>query len=136
IGLTYAEYAHRGFFELVIAAVLLLPLLLVADWARRPGGRADAVYRVLAGVLVALLFVVMASALQRMRVYEQAYGLTELRLYVVAFLLGLSTVFALFLGTLVRARNDWFIAGSVAAAAAVLAALTAMGPDAVIAGRN
>jgi hypothetical protein len=37
---------------------------------------------------------------------------------------------------LLLARNDWFVAGSIAAAAAVLALLTAMGPDAVIARRN
>jgi hypothetical protein len=116
--------------------VLLLPLLLVADWARRHGPRADAVYRLLAGLLVALLFVVMASALQRMSVYEQAYGLTEPRLYVVAFLLWLAAVFALFLRTLVLGRNDWFVAGSIVAAAAVLAVLSAIGPDAVIARRN
>ena len=30
-GLTYAEYARRGFFELVTVAVLTVPLLLVAD---------------------------------------------------------------------------------------------------------
>src|SRR5690606_15229786 len=71
LGLTYAEYARRGFFELVAAAVLLLPLLLVAGWPRRRGGRADGVYRLLAGLLVTLLFVVMASALQRMSVYEE-----------------------------------------------------------------
>lgn len=136
LGLTYAEYARRGFFELVAAAVLLLPLLLVADWARRHGGRADVIYRVIAGVLVALLFVVMASALQRMRVYEEAYGLTEDRLYVVAILLGLAAVFALFLRTLVVARNDWFVAGSVGAAVVVLGVLTAIGPDGVIAERN
>ncbi|MPZ99268.1 MAG: DUF4173 domain-containing protein [Dehalococcoidia bacterium] len=136
IDLTYAEYARRGFFELAAAATLLLPLLLIADWARRRGSRADAVYRLLAGLLVALLFVVMASALQRMSVYEEAYGLTEPRLYVVAFLVWLAAVFALFLRTLLVARNDWFVAGSVAAAAAVLAVLAAIGPDALIARRN
>jgi len=136
LGLTYAEYARRGFFELATAAVLLLPLLLVADWARRHGGRADVIYRALAGVLVALLFVVMGSALQRMRVYEEAYGLTEDRLYVVAILVGLAAVFAFFLRTLVVARNDWFVAGSIGAAAVVLGVLTAIGPDAVIAERN
>lgn len=136
LGLTYAEYARRGFFELVVAAVLLLPLLLVADWARRHGGGADAIFRGLAGLLVALLFVVMASALQRMRVYEEAYGLTEDRLYAVAVLLGLAVVFVLFLRTLIAGRNDWFVAGSIAAAAVVLGVLTLIGPDGVIAERN
>ena len=136
IGLTYAEYARRGFFELVTAAVLLLPLLLVADWARRRGDRADTVYRVIAGLLVTLLFVIVGSALQRMSVYEQAYGLTGDRLYAVAILIGLAAVFALFLRTLIAARNDWFVAGSIAAAVVVFALLTAVGPDALIARRN
>lgn len=135
-GLTYAEYARRGFFELVTTSVLLLPLLLVADWARRRGGAADAVYRLAAGLLVILLFVIMASALLRVNAYEQAYGLTADRLYAVAILLGLATVFALFLRTLVAAHNGWFVAGSIAAAAVVLALLTAIGPDALIAQRN
>ena len=135
-GLTYAEYARRGFFELVVAAALLLPLLLVADWARRHGGRADRIYRVLAGLLVALLFIVMASALRRMSVYEQAYGLTEARLYAVAFLVWLAAVFALFLRTLIVARTDWFVAGAIVAAAAVLGTLAAIAPDALIARRN
>jgi hypothetical protein len=136
IGLTYAEYARRGFFELVTAGVLLLPLLLTADWARRRGGRGDAIFRGLAGLLVALLFVVMASALQRVAVYEQAYGLTEARLYAVAVLLWLAIVFALFARLLVLARNDEFVAGAIAAAVAVLAILTIIGPDAMIARRN
>lgn len=135
-GLTYAEYARRGFFELALASALLLPLLLLADWARRRGARADAVYRVLAGLLVVLLLVIMASALERMRVYEQAYGLTEARLYVVAFLCWLALVFALFLRTVVASRNDWFVAGSIATVGVLLATLTALGPDAVIAERN
>ncbi|MCK9496048.1 MAG: DUF4173 domain-containing protein [Dehalococcoidia bacterium] len=136
VGLTYAEYARRGFFELVAAAVLLLPVLLLADWARRRGARANTIYRVLAALLVSLLFVVMLSAVQRMRVYEEAYGLTEARLYVVAVLLWLAAVFALFFRTLLLGRNDWFVAGSVGAAAGVLAILVAIAPDALIASRN
>lgn len=136
VGLTYAEYAHRGFFELVAAATLLLPLLLVADWARRRGGRTDTAYRLLAAILVALLFVVMLSALQRMSAYERAFGLTEARVYAVAVLLWLALVFGLMLRTLVAARSDWFVAGSVASAVAILAVLTVVSPDALIARRN
>src|SRR5439155_1677090 len=36
IGLTYAEYARRGFFELVTASALVLPILVGGDWALRP----------------------------------------------------------------------------------------------------
>ncbi len=35
VGLTYAEYARHGFFELVVVAVLVLPLILGADVAAK-----------------------------------------------------------------------------------------------------
>src|SRR5205085_3576642 len=76
--LTYAAYARHGFFELVVVAALVLPLLLLADWALRRERRRDhAVFTALAATLVLLLFAVVASALERLRLYEQAYGLTE-----------------------------------------------------------
>ena len=79
-GLTYAAYARRGFFELVAVVALALPLLVTADWLVRPRSRRHAIaFRALSGLLVVLLFVVMASALERMRLYQRAYGLTELR---------------------------------------------------------
>ena len=50
--LTYAEYARRGFFELVWVAALLLPIVLTIDWlARLDSPRQSRVYLVLAGVL-------------------------------------------------------------------------------------
>jgi hypothetical protein len=92
--LTYAEYARHGFFELVAVALLVLPLVLLADWTLRPGRRRDAlIVRGLSAVLVALALVVMASALQRMRLYQQTYGLTELRLYATGIILWLGAVF-------------------------------------------
>src|SRR5437868_7627393 len=86
-GLTGAAYARRGFFELVTVAALALPLLLTVDWALKAEKRAHHhLFRLLAGILVALLFAVLASAVQRMLVYQRAFGLTELRLYVTAFI--------------------------------------------------
>src|SRR5439155_810596 len=64
--LTYAEYARRGFFELVAASGLVLPFLLGADWLLRDASREhQRTLRQLSGLLLALLGVVMASALQR-----------------------------------------------------------------------
>ena len=61
-GLTFAEYARRGFFELVAVATLVLPLLLLAHWLLRKENRThERIFRVLAGAQVALLFVIMAS---------------------------------------------------------------------------
>src|SRR2546423_1508317 len=57
-GLTYAEYARRGFFELSWATALALPLLLALHWLLRADDRlALRVFRALALVQLALLFV-------------------------------------------------------------------------------
>ena len=136
-GLTYAEYARRGFFELVAVAALVLPLLLGGDWLVRRGGRRHlALFRALAALLVLLSFVVVASALERMRLYVHAYGLTELRLYTTAFMLWLAVVFVLLLATVLRARPRWFAFGALLTAFATVTALNAINPDALIAETN
>ncbi len=128
--LTYAQYAHRGFFELVAVCALVLPLLLVADWLR--GGlkrHRDPLFSALAGVLIVLLAVVMASAFQRMRIYQQAYGLTELRFYGTAFLILLAVVFAIALVTILNGRRHMFTAGALIAALVSVVVLNAVNPD-------
>src|SRR5690606_9407582 len=86
--------------------------------------------------LVGLLFVVMASALQRLSLYVQEYGLTELRLYSAAFMLWLAFLFVWFLATVVRGARDRFAAGALAGGLAVLLVLHAVNPDALIARTN
>ena len=135
--LTYAEYARHGFFELFAASVLVLVVLLAADaLLRRDAMRGAAIVRVLSGGLVALVFVVMASALQRMHLYEQAYGLTELRLYVVGVILWLGVVFVWFSATVLCGRRGLFAVGAVVAGFAATAILNVVNPDALIARTN
>ncbi|HEX7089141.1 MAG TPA: DUF4173 domain-containing protein [Longimicrobiales bacterium] len=136
-GLTYAEYARRGFFELVVVVALMLPVLLAADWLlRRERPRDDAVFRTLAAVQLVLLVAVMASALQRMRLYLDAYGLTEARFYATSFLLWLTVVLVWFVATVLRGRRDSFAFGALVSAFAVAALLVAINPDAMIARTN
>ena len=136
-GLTYAEYARRGFFELVTVTALALPLLLLAHWLLRTENRShERVFRVLAGVMVGLLFVVVASALQRMYLYQQAFGLTELRLYTTIFMAWTSAVIVWFVLTVMRDRRDSFAFGALVAGFAAIFAINAINPDAIIAGTN
>jgi hypothetical protein len=66
-GLTYADYARKGFFELVAAATLVVPILLAADWAAaQENERSRTVLRGTAVVLVVLLVGVIASAAYRL----------------------------------------------------------------------
>ena len=136
-GLTYAEYARRGFFELVTVTALALPLLLVAHWLLRAETRAHRrLFEALAGMMVVLLFVVVASALQRMYLYQQEFGLTELRLYTTVFMVWISTVLLWFVLTVLRARRDRFACGALIAGFAAILAINAMNPDALIASTN
>ena len=133
-GLTYAEYARRGFFELVTAAALVLPLLLTWHALLRVGDvRARRLFRVLAGALVALVALMMLSAVRRMWLYAAEYGLTELRLYTTAFMLWMGVMLLIFVVTvLVRERRERFAWQALAAGLAIIAGLHAINPDALI----
>ena len=131
--LTYAEYARRGFFELVWVTALALPILLAAHWLLRKENPAhERVFRLLAGMQVALLFVIMASAIGRMRLYQSEYGLTELRLYTTAFMGWLALVFVWFAATVLRGQRERFACGALLTAFLMIAALHVMNPDAFI----
>lgn len=132
-GPSYAEYARSGFFELLAVAALVLPLLIVADRALGShvgsGGRW---FRLLARTLLALLFVIIVSALNRMRLYVDAYGLSEIRLYATAAM-GYVTFLASWLGaTLIRHRRRRFAPGALIAGYVALTGLHVINPDALI----
>ena len=131
-GLTYAQYARHGFFELVVVAALVVPVLLIGDALARP----RRLFHGLSVLLVALLFVVMASAVQRLRLYTDAYGLTELRFYVAAFIAWLAVVSLWLVVTIVRERRVWFMPGAFLAGLAGVLALNVVNPDAIIARTN
>jgi hypothetical protein len=71
-----------------------------------------------------------------MRLYVSAYGLTEARLYVTAFMLWLTVVFAWFAATVLRGRRPSFSVGAVGAGLASIVILNLLNPDAVIARSN
>ena len=105
-GLTYAEYARHGFFELATVTALALPLLLLAHWLFTPENRTHEItFKSLAMIMVGLLFIVVASALQRMYLYTSEFGLTELRLYTTVFMFWISAVLVWFLLTVMRSRR-------------------------------
>jgi len=136
-GLTYSEYARRGFFELVAVAALALPLLLVAHYLlEKNEPAAERLFRVLAGALVLLLFVIMVSAFQRMRLYQAEYGLSEQRLYPTAFMGWLAVVLAWFAFTVLRGRRERFWFGAMVAGFALMAVLQVLNPDALIVSAN
>ncbi|KAB1946160.1 DUF4173 domain-containing protein [Micromonospora sp. ALFpr18c] len=136
-GLTYAEYARGGFWQLL--AVTALTLLVIAIAARRApkASRADRLLvRVLLGTLAALSLVIVASALYRMQVYADAYGATRLRLVVATAELWLGLLFVLVGVAVVRLRADWLPRLVIGTAVLALLGLAVVNPDRLIADRN
>lgn len=135
--LTYADYARRGFFELVSAVVLVVPVLLAADWLLDRRTRRDVVvFRALAGLQIALVLAIGASALQRLRLYHASYGLTESRFYAMVLLLWIGAVLLWLAATVLRGRRQMFAFGTLASGLVSIALLFAVNPDAIIARAN
>jgi uncharacterized protein YukE len=136
-GLSYADYARRGFFELMWVAGLLLPVLLGAQ-ALIPASdsRALSFYRRLALSLVVLLGAILLSAGARMRLYVQYYGISTDRLYASAFMIWLAIVFIWLVFTVLRSRPRTFAAGLVISGFLVLLTLNFLNPDALVARAN
>jgi hypothetical protein len=135
-GYTYAEYARKGFFELVIVAVLSLGLILGLQALTRRATRGQwALFGASATGLVAGVLVLVAAALWRMALYEEAYGYTHLRLYVHFFLIWLGLLFLWFVLTL-WTRPARFALGAFGAALGLLITLNVINPDATIAAEN
>ncbi|MET8356002.1 DUF4153 domain-containing protein [Micromonospora sp. NPDC005171] len=136
-GLTYAQYARGGFWQLL--AVTALTLLVIAIAARRApkATRGDRLLvRVLLGTLTALSLVIVASALYRMQVYADAYGATRLRLVVSTVELWLGLLFVLVGVAVARLRADWLPRLVVGTAVLALLGLAVLNPDRLIAERN
>lgn len=137
-GLTYAEYARRGFFELAAVTALVLPLLLLAHWLLRTEKPAHLrLFKLLSGALVGLLLVVMASAVGRMRLYTAEFGLTELRLYTTAFMFWLLAVLLWLVCTvLLRDQRRLFAFGALLTGFVAVFALNVLNPDGLIVRHN
>jgi len=133
-GLTYAQYARQGFWQLLVVAALTLGVVAIAIRLVPRGGPADRLLlRVLLGVLCGLTLVVLASAVRRLNVYEQAYGLTRLRVSVTATLLWLAAVFVLVLVAGAFRHSAWLPRASVAVTGLALVVFALSNPDARIA---
>jgi hypothetical protein len=131
--LSYAEYARQGFFELVTVALLGLVVLVAGHSVlRRENTRDWRWFASLAFALVSLILVVLASAITRMHIYVEVYGITRDRLYATAVLGWVSLIIVWFCATTLRRRPERFAAGAVASLLFVVLALNVMNPDAYI----
>jgi hypothetical protein len=136
-GLTYAEYARRGYFELVAVSVLTLGLALWLDLVTiRQTARENTVFRTLSIVIVGLTTVMLLSASQRMLLYEEEFGFTHLRVYTHVSMLWLGVLFGFYLLSMFRMRRNIFSLGVLLVAIGYVGTLNLMNVDLYIAEHN
>jgi hypothetical protein len=135
-GLTYAEYARQGFWQLLVVTVLTLVVAVAVRTASTTTTGQRMLTRALLGVLCLLALVVVGSAMHRMWLYQQEYGFTRLRLFVDTVELVLGAVFVLLLAAGLRLSGSWLPRAVVALVTVSLLVLAAVNPDAWIAGHN
>jgi hypothetical protein len=137
-GFTYAEYARRGFFELLTAVMATFAVLWATDnQAAKSATGHTKMFRVLSSTLVIEVIVIISSAFKRLYLYEQAFGFTTLRLYSHTFTIFLAIIFVLFLVKILRNQTEsYFALPTFVCAVCFLVAMNLLNPDAFIARQN
>jgi hypothetical protein len=138
-GLTYAEYARTGFFQLLAAAVIVIATLLaLRATADLQTSRQRHSFTGLALGVVVLTLAVCASAFHRLVLYESAFGLTMLRLYVQTAIVWVGIVLVLLgLAVVLRdVRRAWLAPAAAIGGLALLLALNVFNPEAFVARHN
>jgi uncharacterized protein DUF4153 len=105
-GVTFAEFARRGFGELSFAATIVAAIILVLEFTR-PADASDrdrTILRRLELALVLALEMVLISAFRRVILYEQAYGYTTARVFAQAYMVVMALALAALALEIARGR--------------------------------
>lgn len=136
-GYTYAEYARRGFGELVAVAVCSLVLLMaLSALSRRAEKKQRYIFTGLGVAVVCLVLVMLVSAFQRILLYEAAYGFSRLRTYTHVFLIWLGLLLLAVIVLEIIQRQKVFALAAVLAAAGFVGTLAVMNVDGFIVHQN
>ena len=138
-GITYADYARSGFFQLLWAGGITLALLIlfsrITGLSKPEHKRA---FLVLCEIAIALTLMTVVVAFRRLSLYEDAYGFTMLRLYSHIFAGWIAIVFLLLAVEVsgLWPRRRWFVGATVSSALMVLLVLNFASPEAAVVSLN
>jgi len=95
-GLTYAEYARKGFFELILVAILSYLIISFAETqVVKKEERHLLSFKIASALLVAQVILILVSAFMRLSLYENAYDFTEIRLFSHALMIWMGVILVL-----------------------------------------
>ena len=132
---TYAEYARRGFSELIVVTVINLSILLIGLRFTKNDGKLNRLVLVLRCLLVLCTTIILYSAHLRLTLYEEAYGYTYARIFAHTFI---GFLFVLFMLTLYKfwRRELPLVKAFIIAALLAYTTLNYVNVDAMIARKN
>jgi hypothetical protein len=135
-GLTVAEYAREGFFQLVVVAGIVLFTLVVAEWLLVRSERDVRRYRVVGIALSVLVGLLLASAAARMVLYVTYFGLTTDRFFAMAILVWVLAAFVTFSLTMLRDHRTRFAPVMLGVTIGWVVLLNAVNPEALVVRTN
>ena len=133
--MTYAEYARRGFFELCGVSAINLGIIVFAyTCVKRKEREYPIMLKLLTAILSVFTVLLVSTAMSKMLLYIDSYGLTRLRVYTFCFMAAILFAFVLILLWHVKPFNlgKPLIIGT----AILFLALAASNPDGQIAKYN
>ncbi|MFC1810584.1 DUF4153 domain-containing protein [Patescibacteria group bacterium] len=114
IGMTFSDYAVKGFWELVLVAFINLAIILAALFLTKFRTKVSKVgTKILLGVINVLTFILIYSAHLRLSLYEQTYGYTHSRLYAHATIVFLFILFVFLAYKIVCTKSSFTRAATV-----------------------
>lgn len=91
---TVAEYARRGFFELsVISAINLILVFSALLLSKKDNGKMSLPLKIICSFICIFTLIITATAISKMALYIQNFGMTVLRITTCSFMIFLATVF-------------------------------------------
>jgi Domain of unknown function (DUF4153) len=137
-GLTPAEYARSGFFQLCWATAFLVGFLALVRGLAAPDVYDRFAVRVLAGLVPLLAVGLVVVSLRRMALYDAAFGLTMLRLWVVGAALWMGLLLAMFAArnVCVGSSRHWLVGAAAATSFALLMVANVANPEAFVVHHN
>lgn len=133
---SYAQYAREGFFQLCSVSVINLVILIaIALFLKRKENKPSILLKVLSVVFSVFTLVLISTAVAKMVMYIDCYGLTPKRVYSSWFMLVLAVVFVLII-IKQFVKKLRLIALSLSVLVLMFTALSVSGVDTIIAEYN
>lgn len=92
--ITFAQYARKGFFEMCAIAVINLNIVFLALlFSKKKNGKACNGIKILSTFIAIFTLIIISTAISKMVLYIDAFGMTVLRITTSAFMVFLAIVF-------------------------------------------